>query len=1340
MQGTVQFDTVVGGVQRQAIARRDTSDIGNVPDDVRGLSQNVGHFGGHHGFVTRSKTCNGDPTCHSTASGRRPWPCTRTIAKYGQSSSSVSASLTMRWSGIVPFSTSHASSRRPAAARARFTTGKLRPVFITTNASARFMSWMWAKGVGGLHALFQCGAVLGSIAFGHRGFHVHAIKAGFGAENTRGFYLVRVHVGGFFAFRKGECACFKELREAGKTSRNRPEMRRVTSMRGRLMSVNGRTSKPLTRSLPASHLGEEAREVQCHGHFFARGAHGGGTPEINNETFRIVAFVLQVAADQFFGEFDALGMGRAGWNAARIDGIKVAARGQHIGAATVRGAGGTGRDEFPVESGKQAVCFTCPKAKGMQPVAILGFLDVADETVDAGDRFGHAGVVGYPEVVLDTGGAGLVADRIDQAVAAGGIKAISGGIFVEQAFELQGGHQALRWIDDGQVGGEGFGPAVVRQCDRFSGQPFEVRLGKRGNRGRRGAKFRLRRALKMQLQGDGDKGCVAQCAARADGDDALVRVIVACGGYAARASCARAAWAATAPPASQRCERRRRVETGSVEYGADCGGVDVIMFGDDNKVTLTGVCPPRAIELLAHTGTDGLDQQTHGFSSDSDIAFDPQDVLFVGQLFNERPMRSSPPLKSWPTNSTSCGSKAMSLHGLEDSETPYDPGQTPADLVVLSFSDSDLGAFAAGWHRGGGRTENCPPYACAILPPCASASMAASSLGCQFQSAREARPAPPIFPLLAPRQRPAHQSRCGPHRRWHRLASTPTADKKLALVLSTYPGREDQIAMPLVSSPRLNRRHADDVGKRWLHRTSRRFRKIPPKHHNRVADECIRRGAPPSPKPSHEDLKTAWPDPTKDPLYANGAFHFPAQTCATPLSPCNPNAARLTSAKPTTTTSPVSRATPSCFLSLAPVARLHALIHIGAHGTLEWLPGKSVALSDDCWPEALTADLPVIYPFIVNDPVKPLKPNAASTAPRLMASCNSNACSTNIPPLMALIPPARPPDRYDPRRGPRRRCRGRPRDNRRHLHGRSDHPHRPFRLRLKESQYGDGLHTFALGQVKQTACLRSRREIRHARSSGSPTVAAPMCCPRPQPLCRRSAQRSNPRGPCPRRQTPEELIRRHLQDEGDYPKGLVVDLWGSATMRTAGEEVAMALHLAGLSPNGTQGANASARFEVLPRRTRPCGTRRSRRHEPLQGKNPACFRPQTRPLWHEHGSAMLDYSDEAARGGRGMAESLRMVDRRQRRRFPKPRRIGKAHAIRRHFCPIQDLTESDVLLASTTPATRAGSPRHGHLGASKPAMYHVDTTKLGTQRPAPWPRKSPASSAPAPPIPTGPAA
>jgi len=44
---------------------------------------------------------------------------------------------------------------------------------------------------------------------------------------------------------------------------------------------------------------------------------------------------------------------------------------------------------------------------------------------------------------------------------------------------------------------------------------------------------------------------------------------------------------------------------------------------------------------------------------------------------------------------------------------------------------------------------------------------------------------------------------------------------------------------------------------------------------------------------------------------------------------------------------------------------------------------------------------------------------------------------------------------------------------------------------------------------------------------------------------------------------PRNCCAGHLQDHGDWPRALVIDLWGSATMRTAGEEFAMALHLAG---------------------------------------------------------------------------------------------------------------------------------------------------------------------------------
>jgi cobaltochelatase CobN len=45
-----------------------------------------------------------------------------------------------------------------------------------------------------------------------------------------------------------------------------------------------------------------------------------------------------------------------------------------------------------------------------------------------------------------------------------------------------------------------------------------------------------------------------------------------------------------------------------------------------------------------------------------------------------------------------------------------------------------------------------------------------------------------------------------------------------------------------------------------------------------------------------------------------------------------------------------------------------AVVHLGKHGTLEWLPGKAVALSPGCYPDAALGDIPFFYPFVVNDP------------------------------------------------------------------------------------------------------------------------------------------------------------------------------------------------------------------------------------------------------------------------------------------------------------------------------------------------------------------------------------
>jgi cobaltochelatase CobN len=58
----------------------------------------------------------------------------------------------------------------------------------------------------------------------------------------------------------------------------------------------------------------------------------------------------------------------------------------------------------------------------------------------------------------------------------------------------------------------------------------------------------------------------------------------------------------------------------------------------------------------------------------------------------------------------------------------------------------------------------------------------------------------------------------------------------------------------------------------------------------------------------------------------------------------------------------------ACYWWLHRVWKADAIVHLGKHGTLEWLPGKMLALSARCAPDAALGDVPLIYPFVVNDP------------------------------------------------------------------------------------------------------------------------------------------------------------------------------------------------------------------------------------------------------------------------------------------------------------------------------------------------------------------------------------
>jgi cobaltochelatase CobN len=58
----------------------------------------------------------------------------------------------------------------------------------------------------------------------------------------------------------------------------------------------------------------------------------------------------------------------------------------------------------------------------------------------------------------------------------------------------------------------------------------------------------------------------------------------------------------------------------------------------------------------------------------------------------------------------------------------------------------------------------------------------------------------------------------------------------------------------------------------------------------------------------------------------------------------------------------------ACYRFLDAAWGADAIVHLGKHGTLEWLPGKMLALSSQCAPDAALGDIPLVYPFIVNDP------------------------------------------------------------------------------------------------------------------------------------------------------------------------------------------------------------------------------------------------------------------------------------------------------------------------------------------------------------------------------------
>jgi len=119
-----------------------------------------------------------------------------------------------------------------------------------------------------------------------------------------------------------------------------------------------------------------------------------------------------------------------------------------------------------------------------------------------------------------------------------------------------------------------------------------------------------------------------------------------------------------------------------------------------------------------------------------------------------------------------------------------------------------------------------------------------------------------------------------------------------------------------------------------------------------------------------DKICAAWGAPKADPDVRGNAFRFRAIRCGNVIVALPPDRGRSAERRADyhDATLPPRHALAAFWLWLRHEAQIDAVVHMGAHGTLEWLPGKAVALTADCFPDAFIGALPIIYPFIVSNP------------------------------------------------------------------------------------------------------------------------------------------------------------------------------------------------------------------------------------------------------------------------------------------------------------------------------------------------------------------------------------
>jgi len=222
---------------------------------------------------------------------------------------------------------------------------------------------------------------------------------------------------------------------------------------------------------------------------------------------------------------------------------------------------------------------------------------------------------------------------------------------------------------------------------------------------------------------------------------------------------------------------------------------------------------------------------------------------------------------------------------------------------------------------------------------------------------------------------------------WLRLRRTPARERRVALVLANYPNRDGRMANGVgLDTPaatvnilralagagyRVGDGAAD--GAELVARLARGPTNAGAA--GRIVEERLsladyERFLATLPEAVRSAVGERWGAPADDPLFVEGGFAIPAFRLGHVVVGLQP--ARGYHIDPQRSYHDPSLPPPHGYLAfyawLREAVGVHAVVHVGKHGNLEWLPGKALALSAECFPEAALGPLPHVYPFIVNDP------------------------------------------------------------------------------------------------------------------------------------------------------------------------------------------------------------------------------------------------------------------------------------------------------------------------------------------------------------------------------------